>query len=111
MYAIAFDMVVEDLRQNYGPSYNNAYKEIEEILEYYDFYRRQGSVFVTDNSDLANLMSAMDALRAITWFGPSVRDIRAFRIESWSNFTSFVKGNTNKPPRRSGQIDEKSAKK
>lgn len=103
MYAIAFDMVVDDLKQHYGSSHNNAYKEIEEVLEYYDFYRRQGSVFVTENADLANLMFAMDALRSIPWFGPSVRDIRAFRIESWSNFTSFVKGKSNKPPRLEGK--------
>ena len=102
MYAIAFDMVIDDLKKHYGASYNNAYKEIEEILEFYDFYRRQGSVFVTDNTDLANLMLAMDALRAVKWFGPSVRDIRAFRIESWSNFTSFVKGMSNRPPRHQG---------
>ena len=100
MYAIAFDMVVDDLKEHYGGGYPNAYKEIEETLEFYDFYRRQGSVFVTDNTDLANLMEAMTALREISWFGPSVRDIRAFRIESWSNFTSFVQGTTNRPPKR-----------
>ena len=95
MYAIAFDMTVDDLKQHYGASYPNAYKEIEQTLEAYDFYRRQGSVFVTDNDDLANLMGAINALKNIAWFGPSVRDLRAFRIESWSNFTSFVKGTSN----------------
>lgn len=96
MYAIAFDMVTDDLKTHYGTSYNNAYKEIEDVLESYDFYRRQGTVYVTDDNDLANLFGAITALKALPWFGPSVKDLRAFRVESWSNFTGFVKGTTNK---------------
>ena len=34
----------------------------------------------------------MNALKAIPWFTASVRDIRAFRVENWSDFTSFMKG-------------------
>jgi virulence-associated protein VapD len=93
MYALAFDLVIEDLKASYGSSHNNAYAEIEKILGDYDFYRRQGSVYVTDDNDLANLFSAINALKGLPWFGPSVRDLRAFKIESWSNFTSYVKGN------------------
>jgi virulence-associated protein VapD len=33
----------------------------------------------------------MDALTNLTWFPPSVRDIRAFRVEQWSDFTDRVK--------------------
>jgi virulence-associated protein VapD len=33
----------------------------------------------------------MIALRALPWFPASVRDIRAFRVEQWSDFTSFIK--------------------
>ena len=33
MYAIAFDMDIESLRQNYGDPYNNAYLEIRRVLE------------------------------------------------------------------------------
>ena len=46
---------------------------------------------MTDNEDMANLFLAIQALRAKTWFPKSVRDIRAFRIEQWSDFTSVVK--------------------
>ena len=35
----------------------------------------------------------MNALKALVWFPQCVRDIRAFRIEQWSDFTSFMKGN------------------
>jgi len=46
---------------------------------------------VTENEDMANLFRAIMALRAMRWFPPSVRDIRAFRIEQWSDFTALVK--------------------
>ena len=36
-------------------------------------------------------MLAIDALASIEWFANSVRDIRAFRIEDWSNLTKIVK--------------------
>jgi virulence-associated protein VapD len=60
MYAIAFDMIISDLKNNYGEIYNNAYYEIKTTID---------------------------------WFRNSVRDIRAFRIEDWSDFTSVIKGN------------------
>ena len=33
----------------------------------------------------------MNALKKLSWFKDSVRDIRAFRVEDWSDFTSFMK--------------------
>ena len=36
-------------------------------------------------------MLAIDALASIEWFANSVRDIRAFRIEDWSNLKKIVK--------------------
>ena len=33
----------------------------------------------------------MSALKALPWFPASVRDIRAFRVEQWSDFTSLIK--------------------
>jgi virulence-associated protein VapD len=40
---------------------------------------------------MANLTKAMIKLKSITWFRVSVRDIRAFKVEDWSNFTEFMK--------------------
>ena len=40
---------------------------------------------------MLNLTMAMNALRATPWFRDSVRDIRAFRVEDWSDFTAFFK--------------------
>jgi virulence-associated protein VapD len=38
------------------------------------------------------LFRAIQALMQLAWFPPSVRDIRAFRVEQWSDFTATVKG-------------------
>ncbi|MDL2247739.1 virulence protein [Bacteroides sp. OttesenSCG-928-J23] len=91
MYAIAFDLVIVDLKQHYGEPYNNAYFEISKILRKYDFYNTQGSVYLTEKTDMANLFRAIDELKRTVWFKESVRDIRAFRVEDWSDFTGFVR--------------------
>ena len=93
MFAISFDMVIIDLKNNYGEPYNNAYFEINKALRKYEFYNTQGSVYLTQNNDMSNLFRAMNELKKITWFRDSVRDIRAFRVEDWSNFTEFMKEN------------------
>ena len=91
MFAIAFDMVMSDLKQNYGDPYNTAYFDISNIMEKYGFYRAQGSLYLTENRDMANLFRAIEALKKTEWFRKSVRDIRTFRVEDWSNFTDFMK--------------------
>ena len=91
MFAIAFDMDVRELRNTYGEPYNNAYYEIKILLRDFDFYNTQGSVYLTDNDDMANLFSAILALKNMSWFRLSVRDIRAFKVENWSDFTKIVK--------------------
>lgn len=40
---------------------------------------------------MANLLRALNALRNTPWFKKSVRDIRAFSVEDWSDFTLFIK--------------------
>ena len=91
MFAISFDMVIVDLKSNYGEPYNNAYYEISSILEEFNFYRAQGSVYLTDKNDMVNLTRAVNKLKTIDWFKNSVRDIRAFKVEDWSDFTAFMK--------------------
>ena len=62
MYAIAFDMVIKDIRANYGEPYNNAYFEIGKGFRQHEFYNTQGSVYLTEKTDMANLFRAMDAV-------------------------------------------------
>jgi len=91
MYAVAFDLVVADTEQHHPKGVSQAYADIGSVLNEHGFRRVQGSLYVTDNEDMANLFLAMQALRTRLWFPKSVRDIRAFRIEQWSDFTSVVK--------------------
>jgi virulence-associated protein VapD len=43
-------------------------------------------------ADMAKLFQAIYHLKAKPWFPTSVRDIRAFGMEQWSDFTGVVKG-------------------
>ena len=38
-----------------------------------------------------NLYKAIVSLSKIDWFKKSVRDIRGFKVENWSDFTEIVK--------------------
>ena len=91
MFAIAFDLVVAQVEQRHPKGVPQAYSEIRKTLERFGFQRVQGSVYVCEREDLANLFSAMNALKALQWFAGCVRDIRTFRIEQWSDFTSTFK--------------------
>ncbi|MEQ1532859.1 MAG: virulence factor [Sideroxydans sp.] len=92
MYAVAFDLVVADTEQHHPKGVAQAYSDIGSILNQYGFRRVQDSLYVTDNEDMANLFVVVQTLRSQAWFPKSVRDIRAFRIEQWSDFTQVVKG-------------------
>ena len=92
MYAVAFDLVVKDTIAHHpkgDPA--AAYREIGQVLAQYGFKWQQGSLYTVDNDDMANLFAAIMALKALSWFPASVRDIRAFRVAQWSDFTAIVK--------------------
>lgn len=93
MYAIAFDLKIDDLKQHYGEPYNKAYDEIRQELETLGFEWTQGSLYMSVNSKntLASVYKAINRLQSINWFKKSVRDIRAFKVEDWSDFTEIVK--------------------
>lgn len=93
MYAIAFDLKVEELKTHYGEPYNKAYDEIRQELENLGFEWTQGSVYMSksQNNTLSFVYKAINRLSNIDWFKKSVRDIRAFKVEDWSDFTDIVK--------------------
>ena len=91
MFAISFDLVVSDLKKYYGEPYNNAYYEIKKVFQDINFEWIQGSTYITKSADLSDLYKMISALSKIDWFKKSVRDIRAFKVENWSDFTEIVK--------------------
>lgn len=92
MFAVAFDLVVADTAQHHPKGVSQAYADIGATLAGFGFNRVQGSLYTSDSEDLANLFAVIMALKALPWLPASVRDIRAFRVEQWSDFTKLVKG-------------------
>ena len=91
MFAISFDMVVSDLKIHYGAPYNRAYFEIKILLKKHGFEWIQGSTYITRSDDLGTVIRAIMALSKIGWFKKSVRDIRGYKVENWSDFTGYIK--------------------
>ena len=92
MFAIAFDLVVAETADHHPRGVSQAYADIGSTLANYGFNRVQGSLYTNASEDLANLFAAITALKALPWLPASVRDIRAFRVERWSDFIKLVKG-------------------
>ncbi len=91
MFAVAFDLVVAEAQKRHPKGVTPAYDDIGRTLLGFEFRRVQGSVYISESEDLANLTMAMNALKELPWFPKVVRDIRAFRVEQWSDFTAFMK--------------------
>ena len=68
MYAVAFDLVVAETEKHHPKGVTQAYTEIGAVLGEHGFRRVQGSLYVTENEDMANLFLAIQALRAKTGF-------------------------------------------
>lgn len=93
MYGIVFDLEIDVLKRWYGDSYNRAFDEIRHELEQLGFEWTQGSVYIINSAEdnLTRVYRAINRLSKINWFKESVRDIRAFKVEAWSDFTEIVK--------------------
>ena len=91
MFAISFDMSISSLVEYYGRPYNRAYYEIKRVLRTCGFEWIQGSTYLSRSEDMSSMILAISTLSKIDWFKRSVRDIRGYRVENWSNFTNLVK--------------------
>lgn len=92
MFAIVFDLTVADTELHHPKSVSSAYAEIGKTLKLFGFENVQGSLYMSKEGDMVNLFEAIQALKNLEWFPPSVRDIRGFKVEDWSDFTRTVKG-------------------
>ena len=91
MFAISFDMSVSSLIKSFGQPYNRAYFEIKKVLKECGFEWIQGSTYLSRSEDMSSMIKAISDLSKIGWFKKSVRDIRGYRVENWSDFTDLVK--------------------
>lgn len=92
MYAISFDMEVSKLKKNYWEPYNWAYDDIRKTMDSLWFNWVQWSLYLAkeNQNSLTTVYKSIDRLKNIDWFKKSVRDIRAFKVEDWSDFTEIV---------------------
>lgn len=91
MYALSFDMNTVELREHYGEPISKAYYDIKKLLYKNGFEWIQGSTYITKEGDMSTLFSVMLQLKQIDWFTKSVRDIRGYKIEDWSDFTKLIR--------------------
>jgi virulence-associated protein VapD len=92
MFAIAFDLVGAQTAELHPKGVSQAYADIGACLSKFGFSRVQGSLYVSDSDNLAQLFQAIGALKRQDWLPDCVRDVRAFKVEQWSDFTQIVKG-------------------
>lgn len=92
VYAIAFDMDIEQLRVHYGDPNNAAYVEVRRVLERHGFQWQQGSVYFggAGVSAASVMVAVIDLTTQLPWFGASVRDIRMLRIEEMNDLMPVV---------------------
>jgi virulence-associated protein VapD len=86
MYAIAFDLQTEILRNTYPTpvSWRNAYDDIRKVLADYGFEGQQGSVYFGDAekaTPVQCVLAVQELTRRYPWFAGAVGDIRMLRIE------------------------------
>lgn len=91
VFATAFDTVVDEIRLHYPKGIPGACSDNGRTLAPFGFERIQGSVYLTRNSDMANLLAGVLALKSLPWFPRCVRHVRGFRVENWSDFTALVR--------------------
>ena len=68
MYAIAFNLKIDDLKREYGDPYNGAYDEIRRELTTLGFDWTQGSVYVS-NSEKDSLTTVYKAIIKLSNIG------------------------------------------
>lgn len=92
VYAIAFDMDIEQLRTHYGDPYNAAYLDIRRVLERHGFQWQQGSVYFGGPAVTAVgvTVAVIDLTTQMPWFAAAVRDIRMLRIEELNDLMPVV---------------------
>lgn len=87
--AISFDIDITKIR-----IYWDGVEDIPKVMKSLGFIFRHNNMYVSENSEnpITLVYKAIHELSKIDWFKNAVRDIRAFRVDDWSDFTSILKG-------------------
>jgi virulence-associated protein VapD len=93
-YAITFDLDTNTLAATYhNESWRNAYTDIANILEQWDFERQQGSVYFSrgECAPVDCVLAVQEIATEFDWFAPSLKDIRMLRIEEENDLMAAVR--------------------
>lgn len=66
-------------------------EEIRNLMQRHGFVQQTGGFYLSKSDEITSLFYEINDLKATPWFTASVRDIRAFRVENWSDFTPKFK--------------------
>lgn len=93
MYAIVLDLNFEILKNHFEDPHKIVFDEISHELKGFAFEKTTGNIFIhrLEKDGLRDLYCAINSLSKITWLKESLRELHAFKIEDWSNFTSIIK--------------------
>ena len=91
MYVITFDLVTSETARRHPRGVSQAYTDIGRSLAKFDFEGIQGSVYMSRNSDLANMYRAVEALKALPWLAGCIRELRVLRADFGSDFTAVLR--------------------
>lgn len=93
MYAIVLDLNFEILKNHFEDPHKIAFDEISHELKGFAFERTTGNIFIhrLEKDGLRDLYCAINSLSKFSWLKESLRELHAFKIEDWSNFTSIIK--------------------
>ena len=91
-YAITFDMDTKCLEECYGEDYNNAYSDIQRILEKWNFQRQQGSVYFgkDDTTSVDCMLAVQDLATQFDWFAVCIKGVRMLRIEELNDLKPAI---------------------
>ena len=84
-YLITFDMDTTCLKDHYHSNNpNNAYSDIRNVLQKYDFTNIQGSVYLGSPkvSEAHGTLALQELTAKYDWFGACVSNIKFYRIEA-----------------------------
>ena len=90
MFAVAFDLDTIIAKRIHPRGSAQAYTDIRLLLAPYGFERIQGSTYASSHEDHGKLFLALTALRDLPWFGECLHNIRVFRMEQGTDFTSIM---------------------
>ena len=90
MYAISFDLKVNELKKYFDVRFYLGYEEIRKELESFGFEFTLNSMYTT-TGNLTSVYKVINHLSKIDWFKTTVRKIYVFKLEDLSDFTDVIK--------------------